>query len=499
MVMANQAVAQKPVIININSARGQRMVAARQSLQRRYVVARNEIFATKLRALGQSVDDVTRIHGLKVYEEMLNDPDVAAAYWYLIYSTLADEITIGPCVKKEDDPNYALAKEISDFCNHNIKNLRKPFRDTLEEMLESIAFGHKVAEVTYKLEDWNGTGAKLQFDTITVLPHTATAFVVDAYMNLFGLIARRTTSGFRSVTTIINEEDIIEREKFFIITMRGRNGDPRGTSLLRPAWNGYNIKRQIWPEYLLFLMNVAIPAIIGFTEEGASEQAKKNKEGDPVYDNTTGNLIYLSPEEAMTESLSNIRNAMAAAFPYGADVKFIESKSNGEAFEKAHNLTGEEITRAILLQTLANRDGKHQTRASTSTQMTIVDILVQAIKGISVNSIKLDLFRPLIRYNYGDAAARTLMPIVSAGDFERRNWSIDATALAVILPFCTRSQAEALKEQAGVPQSEEGDDEYIGPADGKAQPATAPNSNNPVVDPANPKPEDPAIKDKQAA
>jgi hypothetical protein len=464
------SVASAPNVIKLDSVEGKKYKGDRLLLQRRYVIARTDAVSLKLRALSQSVDEVTGMFGLRVYRDMLADPDVSAAYWNLVYSILAEELQVNSCIKKETDPDYGTARMVAEFCKANLDGLATPFRDTLEQMLEAIAFAHKIGEVTYKLDTYEGE-QRLMLDGITVLPHTATAFVVDEFMRVIGLVARRTTTGYASISTIVNERDIIPRDKFFILTMRAKDGDPRGTSLLRPAWNGYNFKKQVWPEYLLWLINCAVPSLFGFTAPDERDTVKKDETGAVQYD-SQNNPIYLTPEEAMAERLAQVRNAYVGAFPHGSDVKWIDSKGTGEPFEKAIGVGGEEITKAILLQTLATREGKHQTRASTATQMSLVDILVWAIKGILCQQIKQDIFRPLLRYNFGEMVARRFMPHTSLGDYERRNWATDSTGASALIPYCYPSQAEWIKEQLGVPVKEDGEEEYVGNLGGSGQTGT---------------------------
>src|SRR5262252_388523 len=65
------------------------------------------------------------------YEEMLTDPDVAAGYWFLVLSTLADGIMIRPAeVDKEDTAGVEQSKQVADFCSDNLKRIKT--RELLE-------------------------------------------------------------------------------------------------------------------------------------------------------------------------------------------------------------------------------------------------------------------------------------------------------------------------------------------------------------------------------
>src|SRR5690349_21193336 len=51
---------------------------------------------TALRALPQTLDDVTREVGSDTYERMLNDPEVSSDVLLLKYFVLADGVQVGP-------------------------------------------------------------------------------------------------------------------------------------------------------------------------------------------------------------------------------------------------------------------------------------------------------------------------------------------------------------------------------------------------------------------
>jgi hypothetical protein len=92
-----------------------------------------------------------------------------------------------------------------------------------------------VAELVYEVKPGPTGRDLLQLVAIKPKPPRATAFVVDAYLNVLGLLGARpgmvapsTRGGDRP-----NSDRDPAREKFAIFTFRPKHGDPRGTSILR--------------------------------------------------------------------------------------------------------------------------------------------------------------------------------------------------------------------------------------------------------------------------
>lgn len=425
----------------------------------REYVAGGRSSSTIPQALSNAADDVQREIGPEIYERMLRDPDVSAAIEVLKRGILADGVQILPAVNKKA-PEFAQAKEISDFCGRAIEGLQRPIVETLEMMLDAMAFGHKVAEVVYHVPVDGPDAYRMTLQAIKVKPRSSTAFVVDPYFNVLGFIyaapGRSTAVGGSSLTDL---SSVLPREKFLVLTVRPKDEDPRGQSMLRPAYNAWNLKQQTWPEYLRYLLQMAFPGLVGICSENASKEHRRNADGTLLTDGD-GNAVEITPTEAMLDALLQFRNGTALGLPHGSDVKPIEVDSEGQPFINAFELFGAQITMAILLQALATRDAKHQTKASTGEQTNILDLLIWALKGAVARSLQADILRNLVRYNFGEDAARTLTPQAFLGDSARKDWSRDASAAATLIntSALVPSQVEALLTQLGLPEPEDGEE-----------------------------------------
>jgi hypothetical protein len=100
----------------------------------------------------------------------------------------------------------------------------------------------------------------LQLRALKVKPIRSVAFVTDAYLNVLGLVGAKPGQTVPAVSDLAPAE-IIPREKFCILSWRPKDGDPRGTSVLRPAYDPWWRKRQTIPEYLKYLAQFAGPSL----------------------------------------------------------------------------------------------------------------------------------------------------------------------------------------------------------------------------------------------
>lgn len=109
--------------------------------------------------LSPTKDDLMKEFGYKIYDQMEKDPKISKCVKLLKISALGDGVNLIPN-KSDNDPEYDQSKMISDFCTYCIKNTRKPLKTTLEQMLDAIKYGHKIAEIVYKTEylpEFDGT------------------------------------------------------------------------------------------------------------------------------------------------------------------------------------------------------------------------------------------------------------------------------------------------------------------------------------------------------
>lgn len=410
---------------------------------RKQYVAGGHLYAVSggTRTLSGMPDDITDAHSAKTYAQMYkSDPKVSKAINFLKIAVLSENIEIRPCLS-EKDPDYNVAEAVALFCRNAIKSLDVPLKYTLEQMLDALVYGHKIAEVTYKISKVNGfNGTFLIPDVIKVKQLDVVQFVVDDKMNIIGFAIRDLSRGAKDAIKIsrgksnealINGKVILPREKFLVLTIRGENADPRGHSILASSVGAWHLKVQTWPEYLRYLLLCAIPLLVGTTPENdvGIKEILRGSDGQPIKDPVTGSFIEANPVEALRDAMLQARNGEVLAAKGGTKISEIGAQGAGTPFFKAIELFDSQMETGILLQTLATSEGVHQSRAASTMHMTVLDQLVYWFKGVVVDMLLADLLRPTVRYNLGDDALE-YMPKLSLGDTERREFATDSLAIA---------------------------------------------------------------------
>jgi hypothetical protein len=379
----------------------------------------------------------------ETYRQMLNDPEVSSDVRTLVQMALADGMQLAPAVEgkpiDDDAPEFDRALEIAQFCERAISYLRKPLEETLEGIVEgALTYGHKTAEITWKLVEIGVDRGKLLPDRLAQKDYRTLDFVVDRFWNHLGFTPRTPAQNLPA-------RAVISREKFFHLALHEEDEDPRGRSSIRPVYTAWAFKCMTWPEYKRWLDNCALPSIIGKTAPKQAGDVQRNSDGTPK-----DGAKPLTPAEAMLQALLGLKNASAAVVPNGAEVDQLDVEGEGAGFERAINVADSQISKGILFQTLATNEAQFGTRAQSQTHMGVLDLLVWNLKGKISRAVKCDLLEKAIRYNFGDEALR-FAPAVSLGDTERRDWATDAIAAVSLSSEITDSQWNSVTEQLGLP------------------------------------------------
>lgn len=408
--------------------------------------------STYYKALPHHIDDVTADFGDDLYDRMMCDPVVNANINTLKLGVLANGQKTVPTELDETDPNHDLAQEISDFCQRNLDRLETPAQTVFYQLLDAMAYGHKIAELVFELvtDDENDPDyGKICLKAIKVKPRRTTAIIVDAYYNVQAIQGVLPGQGFNAVLTygyigglptpdsknpldnsLDSRINLLPREKFVIHTNKPKDGDPRGTSLLRSAYNSWWSKKQLEPEYLKYLAQFGTPTIYGFTSTDARNgEIKQDADGNHILD-ASGNMIYTTPEEVMLSAILDTQNGSAAVFTNGSSIQPLEMQGNGEPFLNAFQYHNEQIALAITNQTLATQEGANMSRAASETHQDTLANPVRFAKLELGDTITRDIFRILVLYNYGPYAARNLCPSCVFPETEQQDFATDSNAIS---------------------------------------------------------------------
>ena len=427
--------------------------------------------AQYLATLPPFIDDVTRDFGDDLYERMMRDPQIASSINTIKHGILATGVSLPavklPTTQKDEADGVTTtaphadqpkADEIAAFCQRLLDNLKTPLHDVLWNMLDALAFGHKIAEKVYG--DGIGEDAgKLVLTKLKVKPRRTTAFVVDAFSNVAGLLALIPGVSYTVMTQNLfgpgaSLQNFIPREKFAVLTCRETDSDPRGVSLLRPAYYAWYAKTQVWPAYLKFLALYAIGILVGTTaEQNVGDSLAYQADGVTPLQDTLGNLVYLSSQQAMLQNLIALEGGTAIALPFGATLDTLKPAGDGSVFGAANDLFNREIEKAITGQTLATSEAKHDTRAASQTHQDVLGGVMGYGRSLVETMLYRDVLLPTVLINYGeDAAALVPHPVLS--DVEQQDtvalWG--AVGALNTSGYLDASQKIALDAQVGLPE-----------------------------------------------
>ncbi|MBA3829876.1 MAG: DUF935 family protein [Taibaiella sp.] len=400
------------------------------------------------RTLPQYIDDITADFGTEIYDRMLKDSQVTSAFESLRMGVLASGINFPGRVQDAEAAEFAQSEEVRGFVERNLtQRLNQPFRQICYDLLEGMASGHKVAELIYEYADQDEADedkGKIVLKAIKVKPQRATAFVVDAYYNVVALIGLLPGYGMNGMIvtqglianpsnndTANSPNNLLPREKFAVFTYRPQDSDPRGTSILRPAYDPWWCKQQVKKDYLAYMARFGSPSLIGYTPEDSVAFPVSDSYANPTLDNN-GVQQYRTPEELMGTALAGFKNGYYMVLPGGSQTQVIEATGDGSAFTRAFEFYNTEITKGIQYQTLSTNEGQHDSRAASQTHENVKDMVINFAKEALADCINWDVIYNLVRYNYGEDIARRFAPLVSFSEGPAQDFSSDAGAVAAL-------------------------------------------------------------------
>lgn len=424
----------------------------RIDLLKQYVAAGGNTWLQNwARSLSFAVDDLTADFGQDLYDRMLLNSTVAGTVNGFRSSILEDGMELRPAVENEDEDGYDQAVKLVKTYERAMRDL--PMDDICWDLLGAIYSGNRVAEITYDDTPLAGT-PKLYVAKIDPKPRESTAFVVDSFNNVIGLLAR-IPGVAQSVMlgTMLTQPDkapnLIPRSKFVVLSWRPKAGDPRGTSVLRPAYTDWYELIQISLDELRYLSCFASPSIVGTTAEGAEAIPILDADGNPTGTEST-------PEQAMSTALQAFKNGTVMAIPFGAKVEAIAAgMARQSPFADAKDERKRNIVQAILSQTLSSMEAQHQSKSAGEVHQDLGDVITRQGRRALGRAIYNDVMRAMVRFNE-PADMEALAPRPWFG-VEQHNYAVDATATASLFTsgFIDPSQQPGLDKKLGLPPRSE--------------------------------------------
>jgi hypothetical protein len=502
----------------------------------RSFVITNSYSVAQQRVLAATIDDVETEISFRAYDNMEKDSTVTKVKRILITNVLADDLQLAPGATEDEvgAEEFKTYTEIMEFCERVIEGLDRPYRIMLEQLLgNAVKYGHGIAEIEWeyrqdapstkptkdstppkgrlsaamtRFSGWMlgsrgdtitaadnsgttkpklaGEKTRLMPKSIKVKPRNSTRFVVDDFMNVLGL------APVNKAKVGLKFDEIVDREKFLVLTMNQTDEDPRGRSMYRSAVNWYNLRTQIPQEMMRFILEESVPKAVGTLAENMPPfEFERDEHGEVVWEDPDTKQIpkMLTGAESFKRQIEGFRSGSGAVIPAGTKLepykKGMSGSGDAEIWGKLIKTTGDRIEESVLLQTLAQSEGEHQARSASQQVAEVLYNLVFWTRWQLAMVTLFDLFTVTVKINFGEWALRYL-PVVSLGDFVNRDWTAELTAIAdaYFKGFIDDSQRDELMAWLNLPKAGQSRQqmglEAAAKQDVNGQP-TQPNQNRP--------------------
>jgi hypothetical protein len=317
--------------------------------------------------LSQSIDDAMARMGPRVYELMLVDDMVKSSIDALKLGTLAVGLQAIPALTAKPGERVSdgdrqhkidLAQQISEECQR-LTDRMPAFYDNMEEMLDGVVYGSAMAEKTWEKASDGVDQGKLILSSFVVKPRTAWAFVVDSYLAV---------RGFWVWT--LEGPVVVSPEKFATFTWCPRNGDPRGTSILRAAFDPWTFKMQAKPLKAKYLALFSDPtAVCKYDASDFALVYPPGPDGQPDYSQPP-----LSPDQMAAAIAANVHSGSWAAIPKEWSLDFLEAKVDGGSYDRHEDACNRSIARVILLSAATTMEAKHDSQSNRDASQDVTDL-----------------------------------------------------------------------------------------------------------------------------
>lgn len=258
-----------------------------------------------------------------------------------------------------DDPRD---KEIAEFVEAQLGGI-KGFEDIMLDLLDAIGKGFAVSEIM-----WSYDEGHVVVDDIR--SRHQKRFFWDSVDDSFKVRTQEAPEGIE-----------LPKNKFIVHKYKARSGHPSRAGVLRVVAWMYLFKNYTLKDWVAFCEVFGMPLRLGKYQPGASEDDKR----------------------ALMQALVAIGADAAGIFPDGTAIEFVntEKTSSTDLYERLARYCDEQVSKAILGQTLTSDSGGGSYAQSKTHNDVRHDLTVADCKAIAA-TLRRDLIRPLVLYNFGE-------------------------------------------------------------------------------------------------
>lgn len=396
---------------------------------REEIVAWDAVLKSAFRIAPYNPDSLLGEKGFDTYERMMGDGMVRAAINTKRYALLAKPWQVFAATPATEAHSSAEAEAIRDFVEMALRTIRnrdgvtQDFRQALFQLMAAFYRGYSVAEMIWRLEETGAYAGKYLLAAIKTKPPKQTGFVVDDYLNVQAITSWTPLSGLKT----------IPRGKCVLYVHNPQDGLPYGESDLKAVYKHWWSKDTLTKFWNLALQKYGMPMVYAHATTSAGD----------------GNQILTM--------LNNLQQDSSAVFPANVTPQLLQATMNGaEAFTEAVDWHNQQIAQGILLQTLTSGEGRRV--GSLALGQVHFDVLLYVLENAKADLeevVNTQIVRPLVDFNFADAAARNLYPRFSLGMLNEKNLLQLAQAYDVLLKHgVINGREQAVREAFDLPPLE---------------------------------------------
>lgn len=348
----------------------------------------------------------------------------------------------------DDDGDKAVANFVADAIN-GIEN----FEDVEMDLLDAIGKGFAVSEIM-----WDYQGGSTTVADIRSRPQKR--FFWDPIDDSFKVITKDNPSGIA-----------VPDNKFIVHRYKARSGHPSRAGVLRVVAWMYLFKNYDVKDWVSFCEVFGMPLRLGKYAQGASEDDKKE----------------------LMQTLVKLGSDAAGIIPDGASIDFHEANKSSslDIYETLARYCDEQVSKAILGQTLTSDAGSGSYAQSKTHNEVRHDLTVADCKALA-STLRRDLIRPLVLFNFGDDSR---LPSIRYDSKEEEDLKDAAEVLGTLIQQVGLKVGSAyVYKKFSIPEPQPGDEILSPPsaaASGLPTPFKAPTVRMPLKD-------SPQVPDAQA-
>lgn len=346
--------------------------------------------------------------GSVAYRRMLLDPQVRSSYSYFKFSVLGAGPVVTPAVAPrpgiaptpEERREIDLAAEIAGFVERQFARIDRPIDEVFGQLLDGAAYRSMLAEIVCEVAEGGPDAGRTCLKSLVPQPVRAWCYVV-----------RRATGAVVAILAATAKGPVAyDPRHFAVFTWEPEAGDPRGTSILAPAYSAWNEKVSLVPERFKHLTLFGSPSVHYELPPGAQDQYQLNSDGTTNY-----NLPMVSAVHQGMVQLSAFRSGGQIVTNSGGKVSILNASGDGGAFTAAKVDCNREIATGILLTPGSTMEAKNDSHANAETKQDATGILIRRGKARLAATVRDQIARYVVGQNWPADVAARLTPHVAFG------------------------------------------------------------------------------------